>query len=303
MSIAEKLTTIAENQQRVFDAGRNSGGGGGDYDSGFRDGYDSGYWEGYDEGYVSGSSESYDSGYTDGYSNGYDNGYSDGHGMGFSEGENAEYNRFWDSFQQNGNRTDYTYGFAGAWDRTTFLPKYDIKATSLNVAFHGLNRDDPNWETFDLVEHLENLGVVLDTSKSTLLTSTFMWARICRIGVIDCRASTYPLSSTFAYGKIKTIDKLIVKPELTYSGTYASQTDLVNITIEGTIGQNGLDMSPCTKLSRASIESVINHLSTTTSGLTVTFSKTAVTNAFGSTTASAWTTLVNSKSNWTISLV
>lgn len=266
MSIAEKLTTIAENQQRVFDAGRNSGGGGN--------------WD-----------------------DGYNSGYSDGRSMGYDEGQTAEYDRFWDNYQQNGNRTDYTYGFAGAWDRTTFLPKYDIKATSLNVAFHGLNRDDPNWETFDLVEHLENLGVVLDTSKSTLLTSTFMWARIGRIGVIDCRASTYPLSTTFAYGKIKTIEKLIVKPELTYNGTFTSQPDLVNITIEGTIGQNGLDMSPCTKLSRASIESIINHLSTTTNGLTVTFSRTAVTNAFGSTTASAWTTLVNSKSNWTISLV
>lgn len=287
MSIAEKLTTIAENQQRVFDAGRNSGGGGGDYDSGYNDGYFSGY----------------DSGFNEGYDSGYWGGYDEGHSMGYDEGQTAEYDRFWDSFQQNGNRTDYTYGFAGAWDRTTFLPKYDIKATSLNVAFHGLNRDDPNWETFDLVEHLENLGVVLDTSKSTLLTSTFMWARIGRIGVIDCRASTYPLSSTFAYGKIKTIDKLIVKPELTYNGTFISQTDLVNITIEGTIGQNGLDMSPCTNLSKASIESVINALSTTTSGLTVTLSKTSVTNAFGSTTASAWTTLVNSKSNWTISLV
>lgn len=41
MSVAEKLTTIAENQQRVYDAGYAKGqaeGGGGSYDEGYEDG-------------------------------------------------------------------------------------------------------------------------------------------------------------------------------------------------------------------------------------------------------------------------
>ena len=42
MSIAEKLTTIAENQQRVYDKG---------YDKGYFDGEDEGYTEGYTRGY------------------------------------------------------------------------------------------------------------------------------------------------------------------------------------------------------------------------------------------------------------
>lgn len=286
MSIAEKLTTIAENQQRVFDAGRNSGGGGGDYDSGYNDGYFSGY----------------DSGFNEGYDSGYWGGYDEGHSMGYDEGQTAEYDRFWDSFQQNGNRTDYTYGFAGAWDRTTFRPKYDMHATTYNCCFHQFNYYDQNWESFDMVEYLENIGVELDTTKATNFSSMFMWAWVGRLGVIDCRAASWSLTTAFAYGKIKTIDKLIVKPENTFNNTFINNTELTNITFEGTIGDS-ISFQWQTKLSKASIESVITHLSTTTSGKTATFSKTAVTNAFGSTTASAWTTLVNSKSNWTISLV
>ena len=279
MSISEKLATIAENQQRVFDAGRNSGGGGGDYDSGYNDGYSNGY----------------DSGFNEGYDGGYFSGY--------DEGQTAEYDRFWDNYQQNGNKTDYLYGFAGgSWNRDNFRPKYDMHAITYNCCFHSLNRNDPNWETFDFVEHLENLGVEWDTSKSTNFASCFMWAWVGRLGVIDCRSASGALSSTFAYGKIKTIDKLIVKPELDLTYAFTGQAELVNITFEGTIGSN-IDFNSCTKLTKASIESVINHLSTTASGKTATFSRTAVTNAFGSTTASAWTTLVNSKSNWTISLV
>ena len=55
----------------------------------------------------------------------------------------------------------------------------------------------------------------------------------------------------------------------------------------------------CTKLSKASITSIINGLSADTSGNTVTLSKTAVNNAF---TDDEWATLIATKSNWTISL-
>lgn len=64
------------------------------------------------------------------------------------------------------------------------------------------------------------------------------------------------------------------------------------------------------KLSKPSITSIINCLSTTTSGLTVTLSKTAVNNAFETSegvadgsTSQEWLNLVATKTNWTISLV
>ena len=51
MSIADKLTTVAENQQRVYDAGYAKGkaeGGGGDYDAVYDEGYNQGKKDEYD---------------------------------------------------------------------------------------------------------------------------------------------------------------------------------------------------------------------------------------------------------------
>ena len=62
-----------------------------------------------------------------------------------------------------------------------------------------------------------------------------------------------------------------------------------------------------TKLSGASIVSIIEALSTTTSGLSVTLSQTAVNNMTfpivgNKGTYNSWTELEQSKTNWTISL-
>ena len=288
MSIAEQLTTIAENQQRVFDAGRNSGGGGGDYDSGYNDGYssgyDSGYWEGYDEGYVSGSSESYDSG------------YSDGHSMGYDEGQTAEYDRFWDAYQQNGNRTDYQNCFSGeGWTDETFKPKYDIISTNGYMVFRRCGFQD-------LGATIRNSGkrVVIEHNN---LQFTFQQSQ--QLEVIEGLELKTPLiyiNGAFAYcPKLRKIQTLPIA-ENANTLDFTTIPLLEDISFTGVIPVS-LSFEQSTKLSKASIESVINHLSTTASGKTATFSRTAVTNAFGSTTASAWTTLVNSKSNWTISLV
>ena len=58
------------------------------------------------------------------------------------------------------------------------------------------------------------------------------------------------------------------------------------------------------KLTRASIENIINHLSDNVSGKTLTLSKTAVNNAFPDTGNNAdWGALVMAHQNWIISLV
>ena len=217
----------------------------------------------------------------------------------YEEGRKAEYDAFWDSFQQNGNRQSYNLAFGGYWGRQTFKPKYDIVPTTLNSAFHSLCQNDTEWYAFDMVEHLQELGVVLDTSICTNFTSAFMWAHIGRIGVIDCRAAKSGLTGTFAYGKIKTIDKVIVNDGNTYPNTFASQGQLENITFEGVIGAE-ISFKDCTKLSKASIESVVGALSSTTSGLTLTLSRTAKQAAF---TDEQWAALIATKPNWTISLV
>jgi hypothetical protein len=79
--------------------------------------------------------------------------------------------------------------------------------------------------------------------------------------------------------------------------------------MSGVIGKD-VSFGNSDKLTHDSIASIINTLSATTAGQSVTFSVTAVNNAFetssgaadGSTSAE-WNALVATKSNWTISLV
>ena len=56
--------------------------------------------------------------------------------------------------------------------------------------------------------------------------------------------------------------------------------ELEYVRIDGTIGQSGIDLKYSTKLSKESIESIVNHLSDSATGKTLTLSKTAVDEAF-----------------------
>lgn len=218
------------------------------------------------------------------------------------EGAKAEYNRFWDSFQDNGNRTDYGYGFAGkGWTNDTFKPKYPIIAVGdASYMFNNSNLKD-----CDFVEQ----GIDIDLSGVTSATYMFRNAKgIIRLGTIDLTGCK-DINRFLWDSGVQTIDNFIVTESLKWDNTFASANNLVNISITGTIGQTGLSFSNSKNLSHDSIVSVINHLSTSTSGLAVTFSKTAVNKAFetsagandGSTSAE-WLALVGTRSNWTISL-
>lgn len=108
---------------------------------------------------------------------------------------------------------------------------------------------------------------------------------------------------------LHTIGKLTVAETTKYSNAFTLCNSLQNIEFAGTIGQDGLNLQ-WSPLSKASIENIIDKLSTTTSGLSITLKKSAVNTAFetaeglanGSSSAE-WFTLVGSKTNWTISLV
>ena len=94
-----------------------------------------------------------------------------------------------------------------------------------------------------------------------------------------------------------------------FNSTFAYCIELKELrVVENTIHAN-ITFKDSTKLSKTTIESVINGLSNETNELTLTLSLQAVNKAFetsegandGSTSAE-WTTLVNTKQNWTINL-
>ncbi len=200
MSIADKLTQIAENEQAVFDAGKKS-----------------------------------------------------------------EYDTFWDSYQENGNKVAYRLAFFGSgWNDTTFRPKYPMKMY-----------------------------------KGQQQMQAFYYFRGTHIDVdIDFRAVGNAQVFQSA-SLLKTISKLIVTDEVTYTNWFAGCTALEDITIEGTIG-NDISFSDCALLTKGSIESIIDALSGTVTGKTLTVNAAAKQAAF---TDSEWAVLIGTKPNWTISLV
>jgi hypothetical protein len=277
------------------------------------------YVNGRDEGYQAGFQEGDNQGWERGYASGFDEGmsradarYEEGLTAGKAEvyaeiepineqlentlngtdtGGKSFYDEFWDLYQQNGNRTDYQYGgFAGVgWTDETYKPKYPIKPIYAYGMYTGCR--------------LTNI-LDIDTSKATSITNLFYVCRFLeRVGIISAVSSS-DATNVFSYcAELKTIDKFIVTEQLPYSNAFFNCTSLENLTIEGVIGQDGFAVQWSTKLSKASIISIINALSTTASGKSVTLSKVAVESAFGSTASEEWISLINTRSNWTINLV
>lgn len=227
-------------------------------------------------------------------------GFESGHEEGLEEGQKAEYDRFWDAFQQNGNRTEYTFGFSGrGWTAENFKPKYDIiPIGSMYMCFRNFVAN------LDLKALFESLGITFDTSKATDLQYAFYNTGFTRIGTLDFSSVTNASALTqtfFNCPVLETIDKIkLATTSGEFSGTFGNMRSLKNITFDGEINRNGLNLQWSTKLSKASIESIVSALSATTSSLTVTLSKAAKEAAF---TAEEWATLIATKSNWTISLV
>lgn len=224
---------------------------------------------------------------------------------GYADGQQAEWNAFWDVYQLNGTRTSYENAFSGYWEARIFKPKYNITAHASTYmmfrycAFSG-----------DLVAHLNSLGVTLTTTGCSNFQYAFYGAKFTRIGEIDIQSALYMQSTFAACTALKTIDKLISSANTTYdASTFTSCTALENVTIQGVIGKDKFNMSHCTKLTKASLTSIITALSTTTTGLTATLSRTAVNKAFETTSgandgssSAEWLNLKNTRSNWTISL-
>ena len=246
MSLADKLTTIAENQPKVYEAGK-------------------------------------------------DKMLSD----------------MWDGIQNDGKRTTYTRAFANMRiSKDMFKPKYDFKFINSQYLFI-----DATGDILDLDAIEKECGIVFDFSNATVVNATFQYAPVEKANIINASKAT-SLNYLFAGNnnlnpsKIKWVNKLIVNPSATYTNAFNYCTLLEHIVFEGTIGVSGLNMSSCVLLDKESLESVINTLSAETSGLSVTLSKTAVNKAFETSegandgsTSTEWTTLIGTKSNWTISLV
>lgn len=149
--------------------------------------------------------------------------YEAGKTKGIEEGKQAEQDRFWDVYQKSGQPMTLTQLFAyDAWTDAIYKPKYTLRSSATSISY---------------------------TYYSSLITDT----------IVDIDATDKTLVDTFSYaGQLVTVRKLIVSENTKYTTPFRGTGRLVNLTIEGVIGQDGFDVSPCTKLTHDSLMSILN---------------------------------------------
>ena len=190
----------------------------------------------------------------------------------YEAGRKSEYDEFWDALQNNGSRTDYYYGFCGySWTAKTFKPKYDLKGTRFMNTFFVTNLFSGS-----LIEILDKCGVVIDTSKATLIQNMFGYSGVSDVPHIDFSGLTnYGVGDMFNQcTNLKKIDKLTLKEGVYFgSGAFNNCSSLEEIEFAGVLSTNNLNLQWSPKLTHDSLVSLINCLkdySENTSGTTYT---------------------------------
>jgi hypothetical protein len=160
--------------------------------------------------------------------------YDSGYEFGKEDGKIEEYDRFWDAFQDNGNRTNYESGFRGlGWNDETYNPKYPILGSNGSSAIFNSSR-------------MADIKVSVTVSGS--------------------------IASLFAYSYVQTVPLLILDGVTNCNQAFQNAKYLENITFypENSFGINGLDMhwSPLTVDSMLSLFNCLADYSEDTSGAT-----------------------------------
>jgi hypothetical protein len=271
----------------------------------FEEGKESGYAEGYEKGYFDGSQvpgKDYDTGWSDGYDAGYDEGWSDG----FDEGERTateEVGELVTAAREEGYQTGITEGTAAGKEaeRTTLWNVFQNNGGTQNYyyAFAYNKFTDENYNPIHPIRCLNG---------STPGQNMFYKADYITDTKVEIYANSNNLNGAFNSCGLVKIRKIHVHETTELTAAFAGTVNLVDIDFEGTIGKS-IDFASNPKLSKASITSVMTHLSTTAT-LTATFIKSTVNKTFetseGANDGSAseeWLALVDARPNATIALV
>lgn len=216
----------------------------------------------------------------------------------YEAGKKAEYDVLWDSLQNYGNRTDYTNAFTNWAGAKEITPKYIINTITLN-------------SMFSMCLKLEKLPMITCANANGRFNNCYgVFSSCVQLTSVDfdvMNGATTSTSWTAAFHdcvNLKSIKKLgVLESQAFSSNTFNNCKALEDITIDGTIGQNGFDIHYSTKLTAKSLYSIVDALSTTKTGLTITLPTTAEANYNANPPENApatWAELVATKSNWTI---
>ena len=175
------------------------------------------------------------------------------------------YDEFWDDFQQNGNRTNYMYAFAGTgWSEETLKPKYPIKIVDKNGErnalgmFTYLHRDKNATDAIDMTEMCK----VLDTSKALTANNMFANGRAKNI-TLDLSSAT-TMNGTFNCsdsGYLNFITLTVSEKCTDYRNIFNYCRDVTTVIFtDGSVIASDISFSYSNSLSAESVQSIINAL-------------------------------------------
>lgn len=176
---------------------------------------------------------------------------------GYEAGKKEEYDRFWDAYQENGNRIDYRYAFAGCgWNDVTFDPKYPISVTGAygNYMFQ-------NFASYDAYKKMTITQDVVDFSGATSADYAFSntYADVIDVDLGNCTN----LTQTFASAGGAISPTIIVKlSPATVSYPFYRNVFLENLSFKAgsKIMCNGFSFEWSTKLTHDSLLNIIDVL-------------------------------------------
>ena len=176
----------------------------------------------------------------------------------YEKGKQSEYDRFWDIYQDNGNRVNYGNAFAGVrWIPELIKPKYPIYPTNAYMMFRG------NSNFFNFKKHCEDFGIVLDFKNCTAIQYLFSACNFTDIGELDFSSASGFGDCFLSASYLTNIDKIILKNDGSQNlgaKPFNGCSRLEEVRFEGVIGTTGMTFSANTNLSHDSIMSIIDAL-------------------------------------------
>ena len=174
----------------------------------------------------------------------------------YEAGAKSEYDRFWDSYQNNGKAMPFgESAFYGEWwNDVTFFPKYDIIPGEGNSNSYFYRNGVTN-----LRERIDGRGLKLDLRNKPSLSLFFRECSSCELPDMDTSQCTYFTELVYNAGALHTIPRLNLTKAQYISNIFTGAISLQNITFEGTIPIS-ISFASCTLLTHESLMSIINAL-------------------------------------------
>ena len=194
-------------------------------------------------------------------------------GIESGSGGDSWYDTFWDSYQENGERIGYAYGFCGSgWNDTTFKPKYLPKWIDTTTTV-GLNTSYifAYCKITNLADRLRECGISeINLDSGANCSNVFQYSTITRLPKI--KLPKKPQSVFYYATKLEIIEELYFSENIITDIVFRDCSKLREVNVSGTIPLS-FNASQSPLLTEEDVANTIEHLADLTgkTAQTITF--------------------------------